>query len=363
MLEQLGLIGTTKEIVLSVFIVALSLLIAKAVDFLIRFIGRNVTSRTRTDLDDAIIKAVEKPIFYAVILIGLYIAAHRLALTPEIKGSTLKVVDSVLFTLAIIVGASILWRISNALIQWYSQTVAVRTATHFDDEFAPLIGRIVKAIIFFVAAIVILDYFGINVNSLIVSLGVGSLAVALAAKDTLANMIAGVVIMVDRPFRIGDRVRLSSGEKGDVYDIGLRSTKILTFDNTLIVVPNAQIVNEKLINLTYPDPRIRVRVDVGVAYGTDLEKAKKIMVDACKDHPDVMDDPAPQCWFLDFADSSLNLSVRCRVDNYGQQWRVGEEIRMNIHKRFEDEGIEIPFPQRVVHLKREKKKDPGLDEG
>ena len=362
MLEQLGLTGATKEIVLSALIIALSFVAAKFVDLLIRWIGRNITTRTRTELDDAIIHAIEKPIFYAVVLIGLYIAAHRLALTPEIKGSTLKILDSVLFTLAIIVGASILWRISNAFIHWYTHTVAVRTATRFDDEFAPLIGRIVKALIFFIAAIVILDYFGINVNSLVVSLGVGSLAIALAAKDTLANMIAGVVIMVDRPFRIGDRVLLSSGEKGDIYDIGLRSTKILTFDNTLIVVPNALIVNEKLMNLTYPDPRIRVQVDVGVAYGTDLQKAKKIMVNCCREHPEVLDEPEPQCWFIDFADSSLNLSVRCRVANFGQQWRVGEEIRMKINKRFEEEGIEIPFPQRVVYLKSEKKESLSTSE-
>lgn len=352
MLEQLGLTGATREIVLSIVLVALSIIAAKLIDFLIRWIARNITSRTRTELDDAIIEAIEKPVFYAVILVGLYIAAHRLALAPEVKSSTLKIVDSVLFTLAVVVGASILWRISNAFIRWYTHTVALRTSTRFDDEFAPLIGKVVKAIIFFIAAIVVLDYFGINVNSLVVSLGVGSLAVALAAKDTLANIIAGILIMVDRPFRVGDRILLSSGEKGDVYDIGLRSTKILTFDNTLIIVPNTLIINEKLINLTYPDPMIRVRVDVGVAYGTDLERAKAILIDVCREHPDVLEEPEPQSWFIEFGDSSLNLAVMCRVASYNQQWRVGEDIRMNINKRFEEEGIEIPFPQRVVHLQK-----------
>lgn len=352
MLEQIGLTGVTREIVLSVVIVALSFVAAKLIHFLIRWAGKNIAARTRTELDDAIIKAIEKPVFYAVILVGLYIAAHRLALAPEIRGSTLKLVDSVLFTLAVIVGASILWRVSNAFIQWYTHNIAVRTSTRFDDEFAPLIGKVIKAIIFFIAAIVILDYFGINVNSLVVSLGVGSLAVALAAKDTLANIIAGVLIMVDRPFRVGDRILLASGEKGDVYDIGLRSTKILTFDNTLIIVPNANIVNEKLTNLTYPDPMIRVRIDVGVAYGTDLEKVKQLMINVCKEHQEVLEKPEPQSWFIEFGDSSLNLAVMCRVADYGQQWRIGEEIRMKINKRFEEEGIEIPFPQHVVHLKK-----------
>jgi small-conductance mechanosensitive channel len=351
-LEQLGLTGITKEIVLSVGIIAVSFIVAKLIHFLIRWMGKSVATRTRTELDDVIIKAIEKPIYYAVLLIGFYIAAHRLALDPEIRGSTLRIIDSVIFTLAVIVGASILWRVSNAVIQWYTHNIAVRTSTRFDDEFAPLIGRVVKAVVFFIAVIIILDYFGINVNSLVVSLGVGSLALALAAKDTLANIIAGVLIMVDRPFRVGDRILLSSGEKGDVYNIGLRSTKILTFDNTLLIMPNANIVNERLTNLTYPDPMIRVRIDVGVAYGTDLEKVKQLMIDVCKEHPEVLEEPEPQSWFIEFADSSLNLAVMCRVGDYGQQWRVGEEIRMKINKRFEEEGIEIPFPQRVVHLQK-----------
>jgi small-conductance mechanosensitive channel len=352
-LEQFGLSGIIQELILSIGIVLLTLVAAKLIDFLIKGVAGKLTRRTRTELDDAILEAVQKPIFFAVLLVGFYVAAHRLALAPAVKGSTMKFVDSILFALAVIVGASILWRVSQAVIQWYMHSIAVRTSTRFDDEFAPLIGKVVKALIFFIAAIVVLDNFGINVNSLLVSLGVGSLALALAAKDTLANIIAGILIMVDRPFRVGDRVLLSSGEKGDVYDIGLRSTKVLTFENTLIIVPNSMIINEKLINLSYPDPRIRVRVDVGVAYGTDVDKAKRIMIDICKEHPDVLAEPEPTCWFIDFGDSSLNLSVMCRVDDFAQQWRVEEEIRMKINKRFEEEGIEIPFPQRVVHMAKD----------
>jgi small-conductance mechanosensitive channel len=163
-------------------------------------------------------------------------------------------------------------------------------------------------------------------------------------------MIAGFTIMLDRPFRVGDRIQLASGEKGDVVEIGLRSTKILTFENTLLIIPNESIVKEMVWNLSYPNPIIRVKVDVGVAYGTDPERVKQIMVDVAKQHPEVLDDPEPKAYLINFGDSSLDFTLVGRVANYGDQWRVQEELRIAIYKAFEKEGIEIPFPQRVVHM-------------
>ena len=183
------------------------------------------------------------------------------------------------------------------ILDWYNHHWSKKATSKYYDEFIPLFKRLIIIVVYTISIIAILHQFNQNVSSIVVSLGVGSLAVALAAKDTMANMIAGFMIMTDRPFRLGDRILLESGEKGDVYDIGLRSTKILTFDNTLIVVPNQQIINEKVTNLSYPDPQIRVKVEVGVAYGTDLEKAKKILVQICKSHAEVLDNPPPEAFF------------------------------------------------------------------
>lgn len=239
------------------------------------------------------------------------------------------------------------------LLDWYGERWGKSVKERIQDEFSPLFRRLIVIVVYTIAVVFILKNFKQDISSILVSLGVGSLAVALAAKDTLANMISGFMIMTDRPFRIGDRIMLESGEKGDVYDIGLRSTKILTFDNTLIVVPNQQIINEKVTNLSYPDPQIRVMVEVGVAYGTDLDCAKQILVDTCKNHPDVLEDPPPKSYFLNFGDSSLDLRVVCRVAQWGDQWRVAEELRMEVNRAFVRENIKIPFPQRVVYMKKE----------
>ncbi|MEX2189058.1 MAG: mechanosensitive ion channel family protein, partial [Bacteroidota bacterium] len=197
-----------------------------------------------------------------------------------------------------------------------------------------------------------LNYFRQDVSSLVVSLGVGSLAIALAAQDTIANMIAGFVIMMDKPFRPGDRIQLASGETGDVYEIGIRSTKVLDFDNNVIVMPNAELTKGKIVNYSYPEMVIRVMVQVGVAYGTDIDQARQIMVKLARLHPHVMSEPAPEVFVMDLADSAILLRLVGRSDDFRQKFLTEAALREEIYNSFVKEGIEIPFPQRVVHLQQ-----------
>jgi len=314
-------------------------------------VRKRVTTRTKTGLDDKILELAKEIGRKAIWIAGAYLVFHQFdSLLAE---TILKYIDGVLYVLVVFIVAHSASSVLHLLLDWYSERLSQAKDGGGRDDFVPLLRKLISIVIYTIAVISILKYFKQDISAIIVTLGVGSMAIALAAKDTIANMIAGFTIMTDRPFRIGDRILLESGEKGDIYDIGLRSTKILTFENTLIIVPNQQIVNEKVTNLTYPDPRIRVRIDLGVAYGTDLDKAKKILVDVCKAHPDVLADPAPAAYFINFGDSSLDLMLICRTAKWRDQWRVGEELRMEIKKVLEREGIEIPFPQHDVHIKNE----------
>lgn len=314
-------------------------------------IFQKLVRRTATKLDDQLLKILGIGIRRFIWIAGLFFALKVLDLSSAI----FKYIEDIFYIVTVFISAHILSAILQTLLDWYSERWGKSVKGHIQDEFGPLFRRLVVILVYTIAIVFILKHFKQDISSIVVSLGVGSLAVALAAKDTLANMIAGFMIMTDRPFRIGDRIMLESGEKGDVYDIGLRSTKILTFDNTLIIVPNQQIINEKVTNLSYPDPQIRVTVEVGVAYGTDLDKAKGILEEVCGNHPDVLEDPPPKAYFLNFGQSSLDLRVLCRIAQWGEQWRVAEELRVEINKAFEREGIEIPFPQRVVYMKKEEK--------
>ncbi|MHA2018657.1 MAG: mechanosensitive ion channel family protein, partial [Promethearchaeota archaeon] len=158
---------------------------------------------------------------------------------------------------------------------------------------------------------------------------------------------------VDRPFRVGDRIKTTSGVLGEVFEIGLRSMKLLDFEKNLHVIPNAEIVKAEVINYSYPDTKVRVKIEVGVAYGSDLEKVKKIILDIFSKHQKVLKSPKPSVFFINFGESSLDLLGVAYVNHYKDSWETGEELRMQVYNSFNKNNIEIPFPQNVVYLHKD----------
>jgi small-conductance mechanosensitive channel len=317
--------------------------------WIIHKVLHKITTRTKTTLDNRLISASARPIGFFIIVLGLNYTVK--SFSNLMSEGVREHVDGVFYILVAWAITVWLMRMVTNFFQWYADEVAQRTESTVDDEFIPLIVRLSRIAIAAVALIIVLKHFNQDVQSLVVSLGVGSLALALAAQETLANMIAGFVIMTDRPFRVGDRIELSDGKVGDVYQVGLRSTKLMTFDNTLVIVPNSEIVKERLINRSYPDPIIRVRIDVGVSYSSDVDKVREILVQTFVDHPEILEEPEPRAYFLDFGDSSLNFMVQGRVDSWKKQFGVAHELRCEITRRFREADIEIPFPQRDIWIR------------
>ncbi|MFO7768021.1 MAG: mechanosensitive ion channel family protein [bacterium] len=341
-------------------IFAAAWLVSRMTRFLFGVVERRITSRTATDLDDEVLQAVKGPVGLAIWVLGLKWALASIHVADlgffrgeaEVIGAAWdRTVDGVFFLILTLIVVVLIIRAFNQAARFYASRVAARTETRIDDELVPLAERLFQVLTWAVALIIVFDRFGIPVSSLLVGLGAGSLAFALAAQETLANMIGGFVIFVDRPFRVGDRILLENGTKGDVQDIGLRSTKILTFENTVMVVPNAQIIKEKVTNLSYPDPAIRVMVDFGVAYGTDLNLVKRIVLEAVRSHPGIKEDPEPRVYFLDFADSALNLRLVARTHDFKEQWDITEQVRMAVWQALYDHGVAIPFPQRDLWVR------------
>ena len=261
-----------------------------------------------------------------------------------------KFICGLFYSAVVLLISYLVYVLSKVSINWYLEKIAPRTRTHLDEEFLPLMNRLLKVIILFIAVTIILDHFKVNIAGFLATAGVASLAVAFAAQETLANFISGFTIMIDKPFRVGDRIKLPSGEIGDVTDIGLRSTKILSFDHNIIVIPNKEITNAQLVNYSYPTPRFKIRAKLGVAYGSDMEKVKKVLMDILRKDKNVLEKPSPEVFFTDFGDSSLNLLIVYWISDYRNRFRISDEINMEIDKKFREKNISIPFPQHDVHI-------------
>lgn len=334
-------------------IIIVSFISAWIVSLIMHFIQVKIAARTETDLDDRIIAVVRKSTKRLLVVTGLYIAAHHLE--NVLEGLWITYADGLFFVIVVLLITILISGVIGEVFLWYLESVAKRTASTVDDEIIPLVKRIVNILLYMIAVITCLDHFHIDIKALIVSLGVGTFAVAFAAQETLANMIAGFVIMVDRPFRVGDRVNLPESNKiGDVIKIGLRSTKILDFDNNIVTIPNAEIVKNDIINYSYPDITTRLKIDLDVAYGSDIEKIKEILVGVVSSFETVLQDPPPAAYFVSFKESGIGMTVIGRVRNYKELWDTLDAARIKIYQEFRTSGVEFPFPQRIVQIREQK---------
>jgi len=212
--------------------------------------------------------------------------------------------------------------------------------------------NIVRGIIITMGIVMLLQTFGISITPILGAMGIGSLAAGFALKDTLANFFAGIQILASKQLRTGDFIQLSDGQKGYITDITLRNTTLLSRDNNTIVVPNAQFAVETVLNLNIPMKYMRVKIDCGVAYDSDLDKVEGVVRETAeyvmKNVPGGIPDFTPRFRFHTFADFSINFTVIMRADDYPAQWEIRNEFIKRLKTRFDEEGIEIPFPVRTL---------------
>jgi small-conductance mechanosensitive channel len=343
-----------KHLTIALIILAAAIVVGQFLRrFLTSLLGK-VLKATRTSLDDRIVEVFRVRIRGIVIIIGGFQAVRevRNALTAEHNTLLLLLsyIDIVLYFFLVLILFRLAGKTITAVLEWYMDEVSSKTNSNITPTVIPMVSKIVNIVLVLIATMVVLDHFSVNIGGLVVSLGVGSLAVALAAQETVANMISGFVILIDQPFRVGDRIRLPSGEEGDVTAIGLRSTRILNYENNLLVVPNTDLVKNKVINFSFPNHSMRVMVDVNVAYGADIEKARQIILALAGQHPDIARDPSPEVLLSQFGETSLQIKLIARATEFIQRANVEAVLREQIYNAFVAAGIEIPFMQRMVQI-------------
>jgi MscS family membrane protein len=329
--------------VLGAAMILLSVILAKIVDAVFTICIKIVAKKTRTTLDDDIIKQLHRPVQWSVVLAGAVFTLQMFIDSEHIADKASNAIYSVLIILWTMVGIRLSRTIFKALIKRRRGDTALISAL-------PLLDNLVMIVLLAHGAFWLLDLWHINVTPLLASAGIVTAAVALASKDTLANFFGGVSIFMDRPYRLGDYIDLGNGERGEVVDIGVRSTRLLTRDDVLITVPNSVMANSKIINESGQVPRYRVRASVGVSYEADPEKVEEVLMSALEDLHEILPSPKPRVRFRSFGDSALEFQLLAWVRDPGDRGRILHEINKNIYKKLGAAGIEIPFPQRVLHM-------------
>lgn len=237
----------------------------------------------------------------------------------------------------------------GGLIAWLARTLFVRLLKDRAGTLvAKLIGRVAAFVLLALALVYALNQVGVSIGPLLGLLGLAGLALALALQDVLANFIAGVMISLKRPFRVGDEIGTADHE-GIVEDVSLRVVTLRTFDGVEVFIPNSTVWDEPLRNFTSLGGR-RTELAVGVGYDTDLDEAQRILTEAMKAIDGVRDEPGPAAFVHEFGDSSINFAVRFWHDPHvAEEWAVRDELARRIKRDLDRAGIEIPFPQIVLH--------------
>ena len=303
------------------------------------------TRKTKTDLDDSIIATLTAPMLYGVFIIASIISVPLLGISE----GAVTVTHSILQTLLVLVVAQAAVRITHILLKAATKALYPKA---INEQTLPLFSNTALIIIGAAAIYGAFLIWNINVTAWLASAGILGIAIGFAAKDTLSNIISGVFILTDKPYSVGDLVVLGSGTTGIVSDVGIRSTRIRTFNDEEVTVPNAIIANQAITNKSKGPNTGRVKVEIGVAYGSDMQKVSELLLDIARSHELVLATPEPGVSFVGFGDSSLELLLSCRVASPLDVFKTQSDLRYTIDKTFRKHKIEIPFPQRDVHIKK-----------
>lgn len=307
---------------------------------------RKFAKKTRWQGDEIIIGAMRGAPVLCLGILGFYSALAYLPLKPGVETLSQKV----LLVIIILAITLVVARLAAGFIQLQGKKAAGALPS------ASLFINLTRIIIFAIGLLVMFQALGISITPLLTALGVGGLAVALALQPTLSNLFAGIQIILSKQLEVGDYVQLDSGEKGYVTDISWRNTTIRELPNNLIVVPNARLADSIVKNFSRPQKEMSVLVDVGVSYSSDLEKVEKVTIEVAnhvvQELQEGKSDFEPFLRYNAFGDSSINFTVIFRVNEYVDKFLAQHEFIKRLHKRYNQEGIEIPFPIRTVHMKQ-----------
>ena len=324
-----------------------SFIVVKILYWIFSKIIKKATSKTKNKLDDVLVEKLERPIVFFVFIIAYWVAIHYLNFQESLLNNLEK---AAYFALAINI-TSVLAKITDALIVHIVMPLTEKTESGFDDQLIPVIRKALKALIWSLGLIIGLDNIGFDITAMIAGLGIGGLALALAAQDSVKNIFAGVMIFLDKPFKLKDRIQIS-GFDGTVEEVGIRSTRIRTLEGRIVTIPNCTFTDNSVINVS-SQPALKVKINLGLTYDTDendMQKAIDILEDIVKNQKAITDDYS--AGFNGFGDFSLNILFMYYVRPESHWLDTQTLVNKEILKRFNEEKLDFAFPTQTI-LKKE----------
>ena len=341
---------------LTMLLIVVAWLIGKILQMVITHSMSKLVAKTSSDADDRLIAYLAHPLVLTTVTLALMLAVSAYQLPKGLHDASLSVLATILLFSWFRAG----FRTARLMLELLAgnhhrfEIVQERTIPVFDMT--------VKILLAGLGAYIFLLIWGINPTAWLASAGVIGIAVGFAAKDTLANLFSGISIIADAPYKIGDYIVLDTGERGKVTSLGMRSTRLLTRDDVEVTIPNGVIANAKIINESGgPWVKHRIRVPVGVAYGSDADRVCSVLEETATSHPEVVKQPAPRVRMRAFGNSSLDFELLAWIDHPQLRGRIRHDLLMNINKNFKQNGIEIPFPQTDIHLRSMPEEDDLQD--
>jgi MscS family membrane protein len=329
----------------SAAILIIFIVLAKLLLFIFGKYLQRWARKTKTKVDDLIFERTKSPLFYLILVYGVKLSLLNLGLNNQI-------LTNIINSLLALVFIFIILRVFDVLIGAWGETFAKKTKTNLDDVLLPLFHKFAKVILAVVGFMWVLSIWEINITPYLAGVGVGGLVLGLALQDSLKNIFGGVSMILDKTLKVGDKIKIESGEVGEIHDVGLRSTKIKTYDNQIIVVPNGQLVNSRIQNYTKPNSKIRVTVQFGVEYGTEIKKVQDLVKKTVLSMKEIMVDPAPVVNFELMGDFALNFTAKFWVSNWSEAYGKKLEATEKIYNALNAAKINIPFPTSTVYLKK-----------
>ena len=348
---------TTRDWISLIFSIALIVLVLAFGRRIITNILKRLAKKTKSTFDDELISRIQGQIRWFVVVLGFDIAFFTLTFLSD---STKSFLTNIFFLLYFFIIFSAIYVSIEFFFEWYEKHLTVEEDARKVAVFLPLAHRSATVVIVVLGSVILLDHLGVNVTGLAAILALVGLAVGLAAQDTISDMISGYIILIDQPFRVGDRIEIPNEDTwGDVVEIGTRTTRIRTRDNTLVIIPNSSIANGQVKNYSFPDPNYRLQLDVGIAYGTDIEQVRKVLGDAVREVEDVLSDKPVEILYNEMADSSMSIRVRWWINSFADKRRMYDKVNTAMQNAIDAAGIESPFPTQQLNVSLDAESSSG----